>query len=331
MAFSTQTGYRNPNGQEVLGPTGLPGTDHGQKVYVLRCVNCAHEYGANGTDIAGRRCPDCQSGRPGFEVSFADVIEAPASAKMSRNPPWTRDELILALDIYLDHPMAGEKSPVVQELSELLNRFWAATELDRKTLRNPAGVSMKFGNFQGLDPAYLASGRKGLPHGSRGDEEVWREFADDRVRLRGTAASIRMALNQTPSMVTSQDTGQEAEAAEGALLTRLHHYRERDASLARKRKAQALAAHGRLVCEACDFDFAQAYGERGDGFIEVHHTRPLETLQPGTRTKLSELAILCANCHRMVHARRPWLSMGELLALVAERRQTPDTQVSNFA
>ncbi|MDP3747664.1 MAG: HNH endonuclease [Phenylobacterium sp.] len=332
MAFSTQAGFINPNDQRVLGPTGLPGTDHGQQIYVLQCQRCAQVYGANGSDIAIRRCPSCDGGRPGFEITAASVIAAPRAAetKRSRNPNWTRDELILALDLYFDNPMADEHSAVVGELSVLLNRLWPATELDRKTLRNPAGVSMKLGNFQGLDPEYLASGRKGLPHGGRLEKQIWTEFEADRPHLKAVAGAIRRVLERAPEIAALADSSADAEAAEGAVLTRLHHYRERDRDLPNKRKAQALAQHGRLTCEACDFDFAAAYGERGVGFIEVHHTKPLETLQPGARTKLSELAVLCANCHRMVHAKRPWLTMEELKALVAARTAAPEPS-SDFA
>lgn len=319
MPFSTQTGYVNPNGQEVLGPTGLPGTDHGQKVYVLRCRACFQEYGANGTDIAIRRCPNCGGGRPGFPVAAANVILQPQdpAPKRRRNPNWTRDELILALDVYRDLPSPDQHHPKVVELSELLNRLWAATEFSgATTLRNPSGVSMKLSNFQRFDPAFQDTGRKGLPNGSRGDEEVWNEFADDRERLRATALAIRNALERSPEVIAAPDNSTDAEAAEGAILSRLHHYRERDAGLARKRKDRALKEHGRLVCEACGFDFFAAYGERGRGFIECHHTKPLKTLQAGAKTKLSELALLCANCHRMIHARRPWLTIGELKVLV---------------
>lgn len=65
----------------------------------------------------------------------------------------------------------------------------------------------------------------------------------------------------------------------------------------------------------CGFDFAERYGERGHGFIECYHTQPVHTLRDGDKTKLDEFALLCANCHRMVHARRPWLSIGQLRAL----------------
>jgi 5-methylcytosine-specific restriction protein A len=100
------------------------------------------------------------------------------------------------------------------------------------------------------------------------------------------------------------------------VLTRIHHVRERNRDIVKKRKEQALARHKRLACEACRFDFAACYGEHGQGFIECHHTRPLHTLQLGEKTRLADLALLCANCHRMIHARRPWLELDQLRALL---------------
>ena len=64
---TTRTGYVNDKGQRVLRPTDLPGTDHGQKIYVLHCEHCGNEYGANGSDIWLRKCPACQGGRPGLQ------------------------------------------------------------------------------------------------------------------------------------------------------------------------------------------------------------------------------------------------------------------------
>ena len=63
---TTQVWYVNRNGQEVIRPTGHPGTDHGQYVYVLRCRSCGREYGANGSDIFLRRCPAHDRGAPGL-------------------------------------------------------------------------------------------------------------------------------------------------------------------------------------------------------------------------------------------------------------------------
>jgi hypothetical protein len=66
---TTDTGYENPNGQVVVRNTGLPGTDFGQRIYELRCKHCGHVYGANGSDIHERKCPECQGGRPGFPLA----------------------------------------------------------------------------------------------------------------------------------------------------------------------------------------------------------------------------------------------------------------------
>jgi 5-methylcytosine-specific restriction protein A len=41
-------------------------------------------------------------------------------------------------------------------------------------------------------------------------------------------------------------------------------------------------------------------------------------LRPGAKTRLSDLHLLCANCHRMVHAKRPWLTLDELKGYVRE-------------
>jgi hypothetical protein len=59
-------GYTNKNRQTVVRKTGESGNDHNQYVYVLRCGDCGHEYGANGSDIWLRRCPRHDKGAPGL-------------------------------------------------------------------------------------------------------------------------------------------------------------------------------------------------------------------------------------------------------------------------
>lgn len=74
---------------------------------------------------------------------------------------------------------------------------------------------------------------------------------------------------------------------------------ERDRRLVESKKREALE-QGRLLCEACGFDFAETYGAIGAGFCEVHHRKPLSN-SGAIRTPLRELAIVCSNCHRMLH------------------------------
>lgn len=85
---------------------------------------------------------------------------------------------------------------------------------------------------------------------------------------------------------------------EGATVERKHRHVERNRGV----RDAALRVHG-LACMVCEFDFEQTYGARGAGFAEVHHLKPLASLQ-GTvvlTNVANDVAVLCANCHRMVH------------------------------
>ncbi len=68
---TTEPGYRNRNGQVVVRKTELPGNDHNQMTYVLRCEQCGCEYGANGSDIFQRRCPAHDGGAAGLPIEAA--------------------------------------------------------------------------------------------------------------------------------------------------------------------------------------------------------------------------------------------------------------------
>jgi hypothetical protein len=63
----TRIGYRNPEGQEIVRKTDAGGPQ-GQRIYVLRCTVCGHQYGAYGLDADTRRCPECQDGPPGLPI-----------------------------------------------------------------------------------------------------------------------------------------------------------------------------------------------------------------------------------------------------------------------
>ena len=78
-----------------------------------------------------------------------------------------------------------------------------------------------------------------------------------------------------------------------------HRKVERNRTAAREAKK----LHG-TICQACDLDFAQRYGEIGKGFIEAHHLKPISTLEEGVAVRYDvadDFAVLCPNCHRMIH------------------------------
>lgn len=111
-------------------------------------------------------------------------------------------------------------------------------------------------------------------------------------------------------------------ATEGRATLLAHLARERDRRIVEAKKREVLQATGKLVCEACGFDFEQKYGERGREFCEVHHRKSLAAIDGLIQTKLSDLAVVCSNCHRMIHRRLPMLTVEEIGALARERSIT---------
>lgn len=256
-------------------------------------------------------------------VYVVPVLEAlgfsfePPVANAARNPSWSRDELILALDLYNRHNGRdpGGTHPDVVALSALLREMAGGAGL--VTFRNANGVAMKLMNLRSLDPAFTANGGKGLNSASKLDRAVWEEFASDRQGLAIAAEALRQGITADLDEDVLDEI-ESYEAKEGRVSYRLHKHLERDRKIVALRKSGALKKHGKLECEACDFDFLAAYGSRGAGYIEAHHTNPVHAMKKGETTKVSDLALLCANCHRMVHAAKPWLTLAQLRALVSK-------------
>jgi 5-methylcytosine-specific restriction endonuclease McrA len=96
--------------------------------------------------------------------------------------------------------------------------------------------------------------------------------------------------------------------SEGAKRLVLHLRRERRAKLVAAKKASVVAAGYPLACEACGFCFGKQYGKLGASYCEIHHRRQLADGEERATT-LNDLAILCSNCHRMIHRTQPMLSV----------------------
>jgi len=104
---------------------------------------------------------------------------------------------------------------------------------------------------------------------------------------------------------------------EGRRVLTSHYILERDAKLVKDFKEKRLRETGELRCEACGFSFKEKYGSRGDGFIEVHHLKAVSDMKDGETTSFEDLALVCSNCHRMIHRQMPYLSMKELRDLLS--------------
>ncbi len=224
---------------------------------------------------------------------------------------WHRDEFILVLDLYQRKGFNGAKAADLQEVSALLRSLPFNLVGRKADYRSPNSVHLRLGNFAHHDEKYPG---KGMSGGGAECGRIWKELGGERAKVQRMAEAIRasMAIPSTDLPLSDEEEG----APEGRLIARMHLHRERDRRLVEKKKARALKETGKLACEACGFDYSKVYGERGAGYMECHHRTPLSELQPGAKTKLKDLALICANCHRIIH-RKPWLSVEDLTKVLA--------------
>ena len=82
---------------------------------------------------------------------------------------------------------------------------------------------------------------------------------------------------------------------------RFHYHRVIDRNKALAREAKKIHGH---ICQVCGFDFVAVYGPLGLEYIEAHHLTPLSQLSDSGPVQLDaahDFAVVCANCHRMIH------------------------------
>ncbi len=187
---------------------------------------------------------------------------------------------------------------------------------DEEKFRNPNGVTLKLCNFLALDPNYTG---KGMVSYSKLDEAVFNEYFENLNELRDVAEGIKkitLSSNYSANVSAIETDENEENVREGKVLYKMHKVRERDRKIITKKKAKVLSEKGKLECECCGFDFEKTYGELGKGFIECHHIVPLNKFNDSKETKLEDLALVCSNCHRMLHNRISEVCVSDLRILL---------------
>lgn len=74
-------------------------------------------------------------------------------------------------------------------------------------------------------------------------------------------------------------------------------------------------------CRVCGFNFSDAYGEIGDGYIHVHHLTPISEVKDGYKVNpIKDMQPVCPNCHAMLHAKTPPFSIEELREIMRKKK-----------
>ena len=171
---------------------------------------------------------------------------------------------------------------------------------------SPTGRDRLEVDSQGVNPQQLQTLRQLAPSSVVLLDEIWYEGQE---------------VTDTRLMGGEVDVSQIETYSEGRRRLRVHFQRERNARLVAEAKRHFKEIHGRLLCEVCGFDFGIRYGEIGIDFIEAHHDQALsELVEEVVETSVDDLAMVCSNCHRMLHRRRPWLTVEHLRTILESHR-----------
>lgn len=209
-------------------------------------------------------------------------------------------------------------SDVAQELSDadpdrweeadyyaIGNRF--NTEAMREVDITPFASDLRFygasDRLQGVDAQQLRALRELVPESAKLVEQFWYDAK----------------LEDEPTVQDVIEIREDEQAyAEGQTVIRTIKQRRRSRTLVKDAKQKFLDQHGRLFCEVCGFDFGATYGM---DYIEAHHTRAIADYDEDDETVIEDLAMLCANCHRMIHAQTPPLTIEDLKQKLNQLKQ----------
>ncbi|PSQ51907.1 hypothetical protein BRD20_08795 [Halobacteriales archaeon SW_8_65_20] len=107
---------------------------------------------------------------------------------------WTRDEHLIVLDLYINHPEIVEDTSdaTVQEVADQINR-------------SPDSVVFRLGNYRYLDPRST----QGLSNISKGCRDIWEDYYGNEDELAYEAERARQRLRTEEEEPTDGDTGTE--------------------------------------------------------------------------------------------------------------------------
>lgn len=133
--------------------------------------------------------------------------------------------------------------------------------------------------------------------------ELPKEITEDSGPYQGVLPGFAVSSTGQLRAIVEQDLqamASEEPFVEGQQSQALVNIYERDSEL----RTEVIRRKG-TSCQVCGFNFEAVYGDVGKDFIEVHHLRPISTYGGSVKVNPdTDMAVVCANCHRMIHRRQ---------------------------
>jgi predicted HNH restriction endonuclease len=170
------------------------------------------------------------------------------------------------------------------------------------TFRGQVSIMAKIRNIaamldeQGVARENTLPRLRGLPRGQQGRRTNW-DIVSELLTLSREQhlAECRSILHQPAALPEELPTDQAF--VEGAVHRVLVNSYERDPHARRR-----CIAHYGPSCVVCGFNFGATYGSLAEGFIHVHHLKPLSEIKSDYAVDpVADLRPVCPNCHAVIH------------------------------
>jgi 5-methylcytosine-specific restriction protein A len=212
------------------------------------------------------------------------------------NPSWNREETLLALDLFfsLHGQNSNDNSAAVAELSEFLRQLpYHSQAVKNPTFRNEAGVKFKVQNLRSALTGH------GLSNCSKMDRVIAMEFGSDPSEVSRLSQQIRSTVKELERDDFEMADDFLEDFYEGKSTFVAHRKIERNSKL--RTSLLKKLEDDELECEICFLSRPKLERNLHEALFEVHHLVPLAILNFEQKTKLSDVSLLCASCHRAIH------------------------------
>ncbi len=122
--------------------------------------------------------------------------------------------------------------------------------------------------------------------------------------------TVKTAVGMTVDARPTRKSADAAEALEGEIGRAEAQFRARNRKLVERKKRES-----DYCCEVCGLNFAKSYGAIGRNFIIAHHLEPIGARRSASVTRLEGIALVCSNCHCMLHKEAPPITPERLRAM----------------
>lgn len=239
-----------------------------------------------------------------------------------KNPDWTKEELVLALDLYfkLEHGQMHGTNPAVIQLSKDLKALGVHSDIANPVaFRSVNSVSLKLANLKRLDKNFSGIGMKG---GSNIEKAVWAEYSSNRDLLTREAEVIRRKYLQPKATEGSKELKTEEPASSYSSEFKFLIHRNLDTNpITRRLKINAVRNEGQdLKCTVCNLDFISFYGQIGVDALEIHYAEAIEEPVEQQSIQIGKYAIVCSNCHEILDKHYELITVLNLRKMIRNKK-----------